>query len=311
MPVNMVIKFNHRLLLGLFLWLLCLIPLAPHPLTTAWGRAILLFAAFVVVPTATEILSQKMPALASGWPLQVQRWQPPAAFLFALAFLFPNGWLATLLVLPWTIITFVYAWLGFGQIIRGAWQNPMGFATSAGMVYLAVAGVWAPMERAGFIPLGFNPEIVFLTIVHFHYAGFALPIMAGLVAARFGNNLLVQINCYIVVAAVGLLALGITFTQLQLGPEWEMASAWLMAVSAALVGAFYLYSAFGKYPPKSRIYWLFAGLSLVSGMVLAALYGSRFEAPLAWLDIPMMRALHGSLNAIGFVGLGLMGELAR
>ncbi len=43
-------------------------------------------------------------------------------------------------------------------------------------------------------------------------------------------------------------------------------------------------------------------------MVLAALYGSRFQAPpLAWLDIPWMLALHGSANALGIGVLGLWG----
>jgi hypothetical protein len=43
-------------------------------------------------------------------------------------------------------------------------------------------------------------------------------------------------------------------------------------------------------------------------MVLAGLYGSRFVAPVSWLNIPMMRALHGTLNAVGYGLLGVLGH---
>jgi hypothetical protein len=50
------------------------------------------------------------------------------------------------------------------------------------------------------------------------------------------------------------------------------------------------------------------GCGIAASTVLqAALYGWRFYAPLAWLDIPWMRALHGTANALGF---GLGGSLA-
>ncbi len=56
-----------------------------------------------------------------------------------------------------------------------------------------------------------------------------------------------------------------------------------------------------KVCPSVRVLWTIAGLSLAVGMVLAGLYSSRaYFAPMAWLDIPWMRMLHGSLNALGF-----------
>ena len=53
--------------------------------------------------------------------------------------------------------------------------------------------------------------------------------------------------------------------------------------------------------------WLVAALALAGGMALAALYGCRAYLSLPWLDIPWMRAWHGSGNALGF---GLLGVLA-
>jgi hypothetical protein len=41
-------------------------------------------------------------------------------------------------------------------------------------------------------------------------------------------------------------------------------------------------------------------------MALAALYGSRFFVSVPWLDIPWMRALHGTTNSLGFALAGLL-----
>jgi hypothetical protein len=46
-------------------------------------------------------------------------------------------------------------------------------------------------------------------------------------------------------------------------------------------------------------------------MALAALYGSRAFLPVSWLDIPWMRALHGTANAFGFALAGLLGWWLR
>ena len=55
----------------------------------------------------------------------------------------------------------------------------------AGLVYLAVGGGWTVLAWGGLRPLGFAAPIVLLTAVHFHYAGFALPLLTGLA----GRNL--------------------------------------------------------------------------------------------------------------------------
>jgi YndJ-like protein len=303
---------KHQILIGFGIWLLWILAKLPHPLDADWGRGILLLAPLVVVPLAMDVLARTAPFSSSKILRSTQNWQLPAAAAFALAFSMENGWVAVLLALPWVAVLSALAWVGLQQIIQGAWRNAATFSLSAGMAYLSVAGVWAVMERAGFYPFGFNPEIVFLTIVHFHYAGFILPLLAGLAAVQLGNRLLHQITCYFAIAAVGLLAVGITFTQRGLGTDWELASAWLMALTAVSVGMMHLRLAFMKNNPlKIRWLWAVSGMALLGGMLLAGLYGSRFIAPVAWLDIAMMRALHGSLNAVGFGLCGVLGHWYR
>jgi hypothetical protein len=62
-----------------------------------------------------------------------------------------------------------------------------------------------------------------------------------------------------------------------------------------------------------QVLWVVAGLSLLFGMGLALLYAARGQMlPLPWLDIPWMRALHGTANALGFALCGALGwTLAR
>lgn len=305
----MLLKIQkHRILMGGLGWLAWMLALHPQPLDLAWGRGILLLAPLVIVPMATDILTRTSPFSASQFLPKIVKWQLPAAALFAVAFLLPNDWLSTICALPWVGVTFAIAAVGFGEIRRGAWRDGASFSLAAGMSYLSVAGVWAVMERLGFYPFGFDPEIVFLTIVHFHYAGFLLPVLAGLSARQLGAGVFNQIVCYFTVVGVGLLAVGITLTNFGIDTDWEMASAWLMASSAAAVAAMHFRIAFLKNNTlKTRGLWAMSATALFGGMLLAGLYGSRFLSPVSWLDIPMMRALHGSLNAIGFGLLGVWG----
>ena len=302
------IRFNStfRLLAGAAAWLLWMAFQHPHPLEPAWARGVLLLAPLVIVPMGVELL------LRSGYFSSeilkfLVKWQLPSALAFALAFLLPTGWLSTGLALPWVAITFALAWAGGWELLQGGWQNPVAFCLSAGMVYLSVAGVWAIFERSGFSPLGYDPEIVFLTIVHFHYAGFVLPVLTGLAVEKTGG-IFTQIIGYLVVSGVGLVAVGIVFTQLGYGPDWEGVSAWWMALSAMAVAVMHLRLAFQKENTlKVKLMWGIAAAALLGGMLLAGMYGTRYLSPVVGLDIPTMRALHGTANALGFGFFGMLG----
>jgi len=80
-------------------------------------------------------------------------------------------------------------------------------------------------------------------------------------------------------------------------------SAWLhLSLTGDLTGR-----STGQAPTRIRLLWGVAALSLFFSMVLAALYGARYYLPMSWLDIPWMRALHGTANAFGFGLAGLVG----
>lgn len=111
-----------------------------------------------------------------------------------------------------------------------------------------------------------------------------------------------------VVAGVPLVAVGITATQLGLAPWLECAAAWITSLSGLLTALLYWrLSRDSDFERAARWLWFVAALSLAFGMVLSAMYGTRFYLPLTWLDIPWMRALHGTANAIGFGACGVLG----
>lgn len=145
--------------------------------------------------------------------------------------------------------------------------------------------------------------------MHFHYAGLLLPLVAGRVVRRFPGARFAASAAVGVVLGVPAVAAGISATQLGRGPAFECAAGWGLALSGLGVALFHVRLALeSKNAASVCALWAVAGVALFFGMPLAAAYATRaFGAPLPWLGIPAMRALHGTANALGF---GLCGVLA-
>jgi len=285
------------------IWGAALLGVRPAPTDTAWAVALLLLAPLVLVPCGLGLLGPSLPAASArgAWRLAVVL-QFPAALLLGVGFCLARGLPAVLLALPWLGVTALLAWLGLGRLRRG-WSE---LGPRAALGYVSVGAFWAVLDRGGVRPLGFEPVIVLLTAIHFHFAGFALPLLTGLAARRVeGRRAWLAVMGGVV--AVPLVAVGITATQLRAGPWLECGAAGLMAVAGGLTGYLYFRLACQpSWPPLVRGLWGVAAVSLTGSMVLAALYGVRFFLPLPWLDIPTMRAWHGTANALGF---GLAGSI--
>jgi hypothetical protein len=163
------------------------------------------------------------------------------------------------------------------------------------------------LSRLGVAPINFDPVIVLLTAMHFHYAGFLLPLMTGLAGRRLRTRL-ARLAALGVILGMPLTAFGITTSQLGLGHVPEMLAVMITALAGLTAAGLHLQLAARRTRRRLvGICWLIAGLSLAFSMVLALMYGSRFYYPMAWLDIPLMRALHGSANGLGFGLIGVVG----
>lgn len=211
----------------------------------------------------------------------------PAGFAAALSQCIDFQIIATLLTVPWLILSSTFL---IAQKIRAG--NAVQFAISGSCISWWIAAAWTFAYPAGIRPFGFSDEITRLTAIHFHFAGLALPVLAGL-AQHFSPSAFGKIAIWMVTAGVPITALGISYTQLGKGTEVEIFAGVFMTL-AGIFTAIRLLQIAAKH---SSFWLLFSGVVLTFTMLLAALYALRFIFPVELLSINWMRAVHGSLNA--------------
>lgn len=302
---------NLRAIIGGVVWTVFACTAVPSWQHEAWVYALLLLCALVLVPLALEL---GVDDADTGWAARlmgvVGRAQLPAAALLGWACVIPPGGAAALAAVPWIAVCGAVATVGWLRATRRGRQQSLGrLCGDVALLFLGVGGAWTFADRAGYQPLHFDPAIVALTAVHFHFAGLLLPLMAGLVVRFFPDSRFASRAAVGVVLGVPAVAVGITTTQLGWGTSFEAAAGCGLALGGMAVAI--LHVRLGTEPIGSRLVrglFIVAGVSLFFGMVLAACYALRsVAAPLPWLGIPWMRALHGTVNALGF---GLCGVLA-
>ena len=298
---------NRRAVVGVFIWLAVILATAPNPQHEAWAHALLLLCALVLVPLALELVVDEGESVGTVRLLRwVARAQLPAASLLAWACVLPAGGPAALAALPWIAVCGLIAAAGWLRATRRGVRRSLGrLCGDVALLFLGVGGAWAFADRAGYRPLNFDPAIVALTAVHFHFAGLLLPLLAGLVVRFFPDSRFASRAAVGVVLGVPAVAVGITTTQLGWGPSFEAAAGCGLALAGMAVAILHVRLGTERVGPwPVRALFIVAGVSLFFGMTLAGLYAMRsIAAPLPWLGMPWMHALHGSVNAFGF-GLG-------
>jgi hypothetical protein len=181
-------------------------------------------------------------------------------------------------------------------------------AVDVGLLLLPIGGVWLLASRAGASLLGFHEPVVTLTAAHFHYAGFAAPLILGCVGRLFAlaegtTALAYRIATLTVCAAIPLTAIGITTTH-----AVEATAAVTLACGMLVACALLLSAVPRRAAARSRIaaaLFAFAGAALLGTMGLAATFAltssagrqSTFSGP---LSVQTMIDLHGGGNALGF-----------
>ena len=89
-------------------------------------------------------------------------------------------------------------------------------ATDAAVAFLAVGATFATIDRLGARPFDFASEIILLTAVHFHFAGFVLPLAGALAYARRPGRWL-EIALGAVVVGIPITALGFLESRMRTG----------------------------------------------------------------------------------------------
>jgi hypothetical protein len=282
--------------LGGFLWLVWWWHAAPG-LTTA----LLMSGPLLAVPLG--LFAEQGPRSrwrdAAAWLLL------PSATTLLVAVSLPPGWTASLLALPWLVVTALLAAHGLARLLPRQRHPAAELCVDAAYVFILVGGVWAMLDRMGARPLGYDPLLVQLTAIHFHFAGFALPLMAGLLGRHRADGLprLVALG---VVGGIPLVAVGLVLSQTTGQTTGEWAASWTLALAAGAVAALQLWEVRSMRPGINRLLLGLSGASLLLGMLLAAAYGYGRAQGLLRPTIADMIALHGVGNALGFALPGLL-----
>ncbi len=296
------------LCVGATFWLWRAVMTGVAPLQTSWAVTLLLFSPLVLFPLLLALLQREW------WPVSARRWlkwviclQGPAAWLLVPACIIPQGMTSALLTLPWLAVTGLIAGCGMIRFRSRSQRGLSELCLEAGLVYIVAGSTWLMLWRLGQWPLGYREVIVLLTAIHFHYAGILLPIMTAW-AARTNPGRLATIACVGVIAGIPLTAVGITSSHFGFTPLLESVIAWELSLAAMLTAWLQLSSAIRRdIPATSRLLLSLSSMCLTGAMVLSGLYGMRYLGGPEWLDIPWMRALHGTANAFGTCLCGLVG----
>jgi hypothetical protein len=244
----------------------------------------------------------------TSWQNTASWLQLPAALLLLLSVGQPQGWSATVLALPWFLVTLLLAFHGLARLLPRHRHRPAELCIDAAYVFIIVGGAWVLLDRFGARPLGYDPLIVQLTAIHFHFAGYVLPLLAGLLGRSRpeGTPSIVAIG---VLGGIPLVAGGLVQSQLTGDTTGEWIASWTLAIAGASVALLQLLEA----RHRRGLIGVLLGLSAVSllvGMFFAAAYGfSRAQGAL-WPTIADMIAYHGVTNALGFSLLGILAYAA-
>ncbi len=317
-PLNWIIETMHPLSpehsgwLKISLILLISVLISSQPTHPSWAISMILIAALILVPIGFQQLMRRVVDFKSHFTSEsVYLTHLLSAILLAISFTLKQGVIAGLLALPYAL------WCAFItiKILKFDFKIPY-ITTLAAWGFLTNAAIWCVFDRLNFQPWNFSPWIVLLTGAHFHYAGFALTLSLALFLNENPNDILFKNCSRAILMGVVLTAIGITTTQLGLPIIIEtFASVW-MAIAAFSVGCAVILRAcpprvlgVGGYAEKGTVKWMWitGGICLTLGMTLALVYALRHFIIIDWLGIPNMQAVHGSLNALGFGTLMILG----
>lgn len=234
------------------------------------------------------------------WLFATATWsQLPAAILLVLSFEAERGIGAAALAIPWAAVAGLTALYGVQRVVRDGLKPAWKLALNSGLIFVAVGGMWTVASRYGLRPFDFSDTIVLLTGAHFHYAGFVLPVLAGL-AARANTQRAFDAAAYGIVAAVPLTAIGITFS-----PHIEVLAAAVLATCGFCIALAQLLVARLAKRHLASLLLALSSLSLMLAMTLAVIYAVTEFRGASWPQIPDMARWHGTLNALGTCLLGV------
>ncbi|MFJ6632021.1 YndJ family protein [Streptomyces sp. NPDC091376] len=261
---------------------------------TALVNVIVMLGMLVIVPFGLRLVAPPAPVLLRRlWPL--------LAVPGAVALWLPRGPAATALASVYALATTALALHAPARLRRTRSLAPAEIAVLTALVTPAVAGVALVAERSGHELFGFDLEILALTVPHFHFAGFAAALVAGLVCrsadgptGRFAA-LSVPVGTLLVLAGYFV-------------DDWaELVGA--LVLTAGMWAVALLTWRDVRSSSAERLIRTLLGVSaavLVATMLLALSWALGEATGLPHPDLTWMAATHGLGNALGFALCSLL-----
>ncbi|MEW2064404.1 YndJ family protein [Streptomyces sp. NPDC007002] len=264
---------------------------------SALVHAIVMLGMLVIVPAGLRLTGQReLERIRRLWPL----FAAPGA----LALWLPRGATATVLACVYaagTVALALHAPHASRRATRGRRLDPAGIALLTALVAPAVAATALVAERRGHELFGFDLGILALTVPHFHFAGFAAALVAGLVC-RVSDGPAGGFAALSVPTGTALVLLGYF-----IGDWAELAGAVVLTAGMWTVGLLTWRMGHEEGRDRTtRLLLLASAAVLVATMLLALSWALGEATGLPHPSLAWMAATHGLGNALGFALCSLL-----
>lgn len=290
------------------MWAIVLfIPTATSPETELIDK-ILLLGVLVIVPLGLTLVpgSDEIGKYALPYRLAILL-QPLGAAAVVVSFFLEPGKKAALLAAVWLVVTAFIALYGLQRLSLPSLLTIEEVSITVGLIYISVGGGWLVMSRFGFQPLGFGDTIVLLTAVHFHFAGFAAPLLTGLAGRRLGEKIRSARRLFTLVAIAVTISTPLVATGITLSPLLALVGALMISLGLGLLAVLVIRWVIPLVASRlARALLLVSSVSSLIAMILASLYAYSIVTKTLIVDIPHMAMGHGIMNAFGFSLCGFL-----
>jgi hypothetical protein len=177
---------------------------------------------------------------------------------------------------------------------------------ASGWLLIAVGGLWFASLIVGKSPWDYDLRFTMLTALHFHFAGFALPIMTGRLMHFSRMNKLAMTKILTIISPVLLVSIPTVGIGIAFSPFIEFVASTVLLTCCTMLALCQIHCA-GFI--KSYSGWLLSAsaTALIASCVMAFIYAIGEYTGNPSLTIPIMIVSHGTLNSLGFSLLGLVG----
>lgn len=234
--------------------------------------------------------------------------QPFGAAAVIAAFFLKQGINAALLAAVWVGVTSLIALYGLWRLTLKELLTPAEVSIDVGLIYLSVGSGWLIMSRLGMQPLGFGDTIVLLTAVHFHFAGFAAPLLTGLAGRRLRLAARRTQRAFLLASIAVTIGTPVVAAGLTVSPVLALVGSLVISSGLAVLAVLVIAAVVPRLSSRpARVLLFLSSASSIIAMALASLYAYSIVTRTLVIDIPQMAMSHGVINAFGFSLCGLLG----